>query len=71
MKKLIHYKLFKMPYCTIIGRKYGDDTPIFKLECSLYDMSCFVDVLRNLADNERNFDYFVVEPAYIVEPTIF
>lgn len=54
--------MVKTPRVYLILRKNGDDRPRVQVECDLYSMNTYVDMLRHLYD-DPNCDYLIVEPV--------
>lgn len=47
---------------SIIGRKNGSDNNLFSVVCDLYDMSAYVDYLREIEAGK--YDYLIIEPVF-------
>lgn len=51
----------KIPKVNILLRKNGCPNNLVSVYCNIYDMSCYVDMLRRLLASD-DFDYMIVEP---------
>ena len=57
-------KYYHSGYVKILGRKHNNTENLLNIECSIFDMSGYVDAVRAcLRDND--IDYLIVEPIKI------
>lgn len=51
-------------YVRILGRKHGSNENHLNVECSIFDMSAYVDSIRSCL-NSKDIDYLIIEPVKI------